>query len=346
LTPGGCWINAGKPAHAAGNSSAVKTSIFSLFFSLLIVVCPAERIVAQEKTIRIGFPSVAFQELPLFAANKRGFFRAEGLNVELVQIAGAPAIAALLSGDVDYVTHNSRIIATAVRGGGVKSVFNYVARPIYYLVTLPEIRQAKELHGRAVGVSSFGGAAYYITKRLLEFYGLNVSKDVAIRALGQDSIRFSALAARTIQGTLLPPDFAVRSKDIGFNVLVYAGDIVDMPMGGLGTTDKRLKEKRDEVRRVLRALLRSLRFVNDDRDGARALLIEGFKMPSAGATAAYDLGVKIFGRDGIPTDNGLKNLLAATREELKLQADIAPEAVMDLSIVRDAQRDLGLGKTP
>jgi ABC-type nitrate/sulfonate/bicarbonate transport system substrate-binding protein len=221
-----------------------------------------------------------------------------------------------------------------------------VVKPIYYLVTLPEIKQAKELHGRTVGVSSFGGAAYYITKQLLEFYGLNVPKDVAIRALGQDSIRFSAMAGRTIQGTLLPPDFAVRSKEMGFNVLVYAGDIVDMPMGGLGTTDKRLKEKREEVRQVLRALLRSLRFVNEDREGSKALLTESFKMPPASAAAAYELGVKIFGRDGVPTDNGLKNLLTATREELKLSSDIPPETVIDLSTLKDAQRDLGFGKGP
>ena len=266
--------------------------------------------------------------------------------MELIQIAGSPAVAALLSGDVDYITHNSRIIATAVRGGGVKSVFNYVARPIYYLVTLPEIKQAKEIQGHTVGVSAFGGAAYYITKQVLESYGLNVSRDVSIRALGQDSIRFSAMAGRTIQATLLPPDYAVRSREMGFNVLAYAGDIVDMPMGGLGTTERRLKEKRDEVRRVLRSLLRSLRFVNDDREGARALLIDVFKMPNASAGAAYDLGVKIFGRDGVPTEKGLKNLLAATKEELKLQADILPETVIDLTVLRDAQRDLGLSKMP
>ena len=69
-------------------------------------------------------------------------------------------------------------------------------------------------------------------------------------------------------------------------------------------------------------------------------------MPSASAAAAYELGVKIFGRDGIPTDNGLKNLLTATREELKLPADISPETVIDLSILKDAQRDLGFGKGP
>lgn len=323
-----------------------KKSITLVLVWVLVFGFCAEAVAAQERAIRIGFPSVAFQELPLFAASKRGFFHAEGLNVELVQIAGAPAVAALLSGDVDYITHNSRIVATAVRGGGVKSIFNYVARPIYYLVTLPEIKQPKELQGHTVGVSSFGGAAYYITKQLLEYYGLNASKDVAIRALGQDSIRFSAMAGKAIQATLLPPDFAVRSKELGFNVLVYAGDIVDMPMGGLGTTDKRLKEKRDEARRVLRALIRSLRFVNDDREGAKSLLIDTFKMTSASAAEAYELGVKIFGREGAPSENGLKTLLAATQEELKHPTEIAPRTVMDLSILRDAQRDLGTGKTP
>ena len=124
------------------------TIAFSLF--LLVAILLVDNVAAQERAIRIGFPSVAFQELPLFAASKRGFFRAEGLNVELVQIAGSPAVAALLSGDVDYITHNSRIIATAARGGGVKSLFNYVAKPIYYLVTLPEIKQAKDLQGRTV----------------------------------------------------------------------------------------------------------------------------------------------------------------------------------------------------
>jgi ABC-type nitrate/sulfonate/bicarbonate transport system substrate-binding protein len=131
---------------------------------------------------------------------------------------------------------------------------------------------------------------------------------------------------------------------MGFNVLVYAGDIVVMPMGGLGTTDKRLKENRDEVRRVLRALLRSLRFVNDDPEGSKALLTDVFKVPSGSAAEVYELGVKIFGSDGRPTENGLKTLLAATREELKISADITPETVMDLTVLKDAQADLGFNK--
>ena len=70
-----------------------------------------------------------------------------------------------------------------------------------------------------------------------------------------------------------------------------------MPMGGLVTTDKNLKKNRDEVRRVLRALLRSLRFVNDDREGSMELLTNIFKAPGGSAAEVYDLGIKILGRD-------------------------------------------------
>ena len=79
----------------------MKATLVAFPLYLLVAVLLVDNVAAQERAIRIGFPSVAFQELPLFAASKRGFFRAEGLNVELVQIGGSPAVAALLSGDVD-----------------------------------------------------------------------------------------------------------------------------------------------------------------------------------------------------------------------------------------------------
>jgi hypothetical protein len=69
-------------------------------------------------------------------------------------------------------------------------------------------------------------------------------------------------------------------------------------------------------------------------------------MTSTSAAEAYELGVKIFGRDGAPSENGLKTLLAATQEELKHPGEIEPHTVMDLSILKDAQRDLGIGKAP
>jgi hypothetical protein len=241
----------------------MKATLVAFPLYLLVAVLLVDNGAAQERAIRIGFPSVAFQELPLFAASKRGFFRAEGLNVELIQIAGSPAVAALLSGDVDYITHNSRIIATAARGGGVKSLFNYVAKPIYYLVTLPEIKQAKELQGRTVAVSSFGGAAHYITRQLLEFYGLSVPRMSPFERLDRTPYVFphwsDGPSMRRSCRPILPCDLKSRDSRVGLR-----GGHRRHAHGGLGTTEK--GSGRSATKRGSCAPCSMRPFVNDDRE--------------------------------------------------------------------------------
>jgi NitT/TauT family transport system substrate-binding protein len=297
---------------------------------------------AQNKLVRIGIPSFSIQEIPLAIAQKRGFFAAQGLNVELIQIAGSPATAALLAGEVDYITHSSRVIALAAINGGVRVIFNHVARPLYYLVTIPEIRNGKELRGKTVGISSFGGVSYHLTKLVLESFGLSIPKDVTLRPMGQDALRLAAMSGKSIQGTLLPPDHAVKATRLGMNLLTYSGDVAPLPMGGLGLTDGNLRDRRDQTKRVLRSLLQALRFLHEERQGAISVMANWLKMTPADAAAAYDLGEKIFGRDGIPSDAGMKLLLKTVQEDLKLPNEIASNAVSDFSLVREVKKELSI----
>lgn len=297
---------------------------------------------AQQRKVRIGLPSMSLTDLPLAVAYKRGFYREEGVHVELVQIAGSPATAALVAGDVDYIAHTSRIVTMAARGGGVKLVFSHAIKPSFYLVTLPEIRTPKDLKGVTVAISSFGGTSYRLTKMTLEHFGLYAPRDVTLRALGQDSLRLAAMMGKSVQATLLAPDYVTRARELGFNALIYSGDVVELPMNGLGTTDRKLKENRDEVRAVLRSVVRGLRFLHEDREGSIAVISDWLKMTPANAATAYDLGIRIFGRDGAPTDKGLRLLLNMTQEDLKLTREISPAAVTDFRILMEVQKELGI----
>ncbi len=297
---------------------------------------------AQQKRVLIGLPSMSLTDLPLAIAYKRGFYREEGVNVELIQIAGSPATAALVAGNVDYIAHTSRIVTMAARGGGVKLVFSHAIRPSFYLVTLPEIKAVKELKGLTVGISSFGGTSYRLTKITLEHFGLYPPRDVTLRALGQDSLRLAAMVGKSIQASLLAPDYVIKAKELGFKVLAYSGDVVELPMNGLGTTNRKLKEDRDEVRAVLRSVLRGLRFVHENASGSIAVISDWLKMTPANAATAYDLGVRIFSRDGTPSDKGLSLLLSITQEDLKSAKEISPSGVTDFSILKELQGELGI----
>ena len=299
-------------------------------------------IVAQEKQIRVGIPSISIQEIPLMIAQKRGFFAAQGLAVELIQIAGSPATAALVAGEVDYITHNSRVVAFAALNGRVRVIFNHASRPLYYLVTAPEIKNGTQLRGKIVGISAFGGVSFHLTRLVLESFGLHSPKDVTIRAMGQDSLRVGAMSANSIQGTLLPPDHVIKAQRLGFNLLNYSGDVAPLPMGGLGATERHLRDKRDDAKRILRAMLQALRYLHDDRSGTIGIIAGWLRMSPGDAAAAYDLGVKAFGRDGIPSQNGIKLLLKTTQEDLKLPGEISPAAVTDFGPLIEVKKEMGI----
>jgi len=317
-------------------------AINSFCLSLILLAGFADLALAQGKTVRIGIPSLSIQEIPLAIAQKKGFFAAQGLNVELIQIAGSPATAALLTGEVDYITHNSRVIALAAINGGVRVIFNHVPRPLYYMVTVPEIRNEKELRGKTVGISSFGGVSYHLTKLVLESLGLFVPKDVTLRPMGQDALRLVAMSGKSIQATLLPPDHAVKATRLGMNLLTYSGDVAPLPMGGLGLTERTLREKRDQTKRLLLSLLQALRFLHEERQGTIGVMADWLKMTPADAAAAYDLGEKIFGRDGIPSDAGMKLLLRTAQEDLKLPNEISSSAVSDFSLIREVKKEMAM----
>jgi NitT/TauT family transport system substrate-binding protein len=277
-------------------------------------------------------------DLPLAIASKRGFFKEEGIDVELIQVAGSPAVAALVAGDVDYIAHTSRIVAMAARGGGVKLIFSHAVRPSYYLVAVPEIKEVRNLKGLTVGISSFGGTSYRLTKLMLEHFGL-YSPDVTLRVLGDNALRLAAMAGKSLQATLLPAEYIIRAREMGFKVLAYSGDVVELPMNGLGTTSRKIAASSDEARHVIRASLRGLRFLHEDREGSIAVMMDWRKLTPANAAAAYDLSARIFGRDGAPTDKGLRLLLSITQEDLKLAKEILPEEVTDFTILNGVRKE-------
>jgi NitT/TauT family transport system substrate-binding protein len=320
--------------------------LFKIGLQIILLACPllTPRIITaqQQRQLRIAIPSISIQEIPLVIAQRRGFFASQGLSVELIQIAGSPATAALIAGEVDYITHNSRVIAFAAQNGRVRVVFNHASKPLYYLVTVPDIKDGKQLRGHIVGISAFGGVSFHLTRLVLESLALSSSKDVTIRAMGQDGLRVAAMSANAIQGTLLPPDHVIKAQRLGFNLLTYSGDVAPIPMGGLGITEQNLRDKRDETKRVIRAMLQALRYLHEERSGSVGVMASWLKMTPGDAAAAYDLGIKAFGRDGIPTPTGLRLLLKTAQEDLKLTNEISPAAVTDFSPLIETKREMGV----
>jgi ABC-type nitrate/sulfonate/bicarbonate transport system substrate-binding protein len=161
---------------------------------LLIAFLLPSPVCAAEK-IRIGFPDLAAQFIPLPLAQKRGFLEEEGLQGEFIRMVPTVGVAALASGEIDYYTSIGVGVTAAIRGVPVKVVAGYSTSTAIALIVRPEFKSLQELNGKTIGISSFGSPLEVIARLIFKHF-----------ALDSDNIKFLALGRPT-------PVWQVCSKD-------------------------------------------------------------------------------------------------------------------------------------
>jgi ABC-type nitrate/sulfonate/bicarbonate transport system substrate-binding protein len=127
-------------------------------------------------------------------------------------------------------------------------------------------------------------------------------------------------------------------------VLLRAYEVFSFPFIGIGANVKTIKEKPDEVKRVVKAMVRANRFIREDREGAVRILMDWGKVERDHAATSYDSTVKVFSPDGNIPQEGLRLVVEQAKAELKLTRDVPLGEVIDLGPLREAQKELGLRK--
>jgi hypothetical protein len=141
---------------------------------------------------------------------------------------------------------------------------------------------------------------------------------------------------------LIPPPFDFQGKKLGFNSLARADEILTYPEDGLIATVKKIKEKPDEVKRVIRAGIKANRYIRTQREGTIQFLMEWQKVNRETASANYDSAVRVFNDDGALPEAGLRLIIDEAKKTAKVEREIPPNEIADLSILREAQKELGI----
>jgi len=141
---------------------------------------------------------------------------------------------------------------------------------------------------------------------------------------------------------VISPPADVEGRKFGFRVLARAYELFNFPFVGLGANLKKLSEKPDEVKRVIKALIKANRFIRSNRDGSIQTLMEWGRTSRDNASLSYDSVVRVFNADGSIPDDGLRAVIDAAAKEAKVTRQILPGEVTDLTLVREAQKDLGI----
>src|SRR5215467_4861454 len=128
--------------------------------------------------------------------------------------------------------------------------------------------------------------------------GLDPNRDVTILALGEDMIRYGALQAGTVQAAMMSLPLNIRLKREGYRELFYAGKILQQPLTGLATSKENIQRKPDQIQRVMRGFVRSMRAFKNDRSGFVSFAQKKFGLSKDVTEEAYDYMIDSLSQDG------------------------------------------------
>jgi ABC-type nitrate/sulfonate/bicarbonate transport system substrate-binding protein len=312
----------------------------SLLASLAIVFLYTSAQSADK--IRIGFPDFSSPFLSLPLGQKPGYFQQEGIQAEFIRIRSTVALTALVSGELDYHTVLGPGIAAAIRGVPIKIVACYTPTVATMLIARPEFKSVEALRGKTVGLNSYGGGLEGQARLMFKHFGFDPDKDVKFLATGGVESRLTALKQGLTAATLGSPPIDFLGKKLGFIVLARASELFSYPSSGLIVNVKKIKEKPDEIKRMLKAGIRANRYINQNRESTIQAMVEWMKIDREMAAATYDSVVKTYGDDLSVPESGFRLLIDEAKKAANLSREVSLNEVADLSLLREAQRELGI----
>jgi len=290
--------------------------------------------------IKFVLPGHSMGYLPLIVALHRGFFKDEGLDIELMRLVPSMAHNALLAGEAHYHGLADSGLRLAARGLPLKAIFYGADRPMYYLVAQKDIRSVADLRGKRIGVSQFGGTSDLSARLALRHYGIEPEKDAILIQIGAEGVRMAALRVGSVSAIIVPVPAVAILKREGFNEVSFVGDVVEFASNGYTTTEQRIKEHPQEVKKVVRSIYRGLRFAKENPEGTIGVIQREWKVDPEIAKESYRAIVKALNEDGIIGAKQLKIHFDLIRRSDKNIGEIPVEKVVDFRLLREVRKEL------
>jgi NitT/TauT family transport system substrate-binding protein len=292
-------------------------------------------------SIIVGYPSPALTELPNYVAVKKGLYTAEKLDIKFVRARSNILVAALVGGSVDYITSITSSIGGIVGGAPIKIVAGIIRNNPDFLMARPEITSMRELRGKKLAVSGFGGASHQRMLILLRSAGLDPQKDVNIISVGDAGLRMDQLRLGAIDATVLTAPNCFVAERAGFRNLGSSKDTLALPAVGVVTLERRIKEKPEQVKKVLRTILKSMRYIRENRDESVKVAMDWLSIDRDLAERSYDLMVANYSYDGSISLEGLKASvdLIAKRSTASPGKSFSPADMVDFSLLEEVRKE-------
>lgn len=232
----------------------------------------------------------------LYIANKRGFFKEEGLTVTIEPVVGgAQAQQSLVGGSLDATQSNYVSTFLAVSAGQKMKIISdlYQATPNSFNIMVPKdssIKTPADLKGKKIAVNSQKNIGTLAVTSVLKTHGLT-EKDVSFVEFPFPEMK-DQLANKVVDAAwMTEPHLTAVQKTIGAQKLAdtMVDSTADFPIAGVVVMESFATENPKTVAAFQRAVAKAQQIAASDRKAVEEILPDYTKIDAATA-AVITLG--------------------------------------------------------
>jgi NitT/TauT family transport system substrate-binding protein len=316
---------------------------------LLLGLATAEAQGAEAlKKIRIASKAAGESLVPYVIPQRLGFYREEGLDIDVIVTRGTVTTQVVVSGAVDY--SNGGSIPAILGGARLKILQVSTDKPSQYLVASPKITDMKQLKGKTVAISDTSGNSTLLFRELLSKNGV-AADSVQMRALGEPSVRLGALMSGAVDATMITIGMARQAQAGGFRILAYSGDFVSALSANLEAADDKIQNSPDEVYKVVKATLKGQLFYHRHPNEAAKFIMEVLRIADFNEAKEIwrerDKQASDIAKTGRATEEVMMTNIERVREQMRavgatsrVRGPVTLDQVYDFSFVKKAYEEI------
>jgi NitT/TauT family transport system substrate-binding protein len=272
---------------------------------------------------------------PFYIAAQKGFFAAEGLDVEINFAQSGAAVTQQLTGGAFDVALSVGITDPihAIDKGAALALIRIVGKAApYVLIGKPELKAIADLKGKTASVGQINDITTVYFERMAAANGLKRG-DYDQLVAGVAAARYAALKAGVADAAFVLPPVNFQANAAGYVTLGVAADYVkDLPFTGMAVRKDWAEARGPLAKRLLAATDNSIAWLADEthRGEAIDLLVEVARAKKEDADASYDLLRRIgyFEPSSKVSRAKLQNLIDAERSLGNLGASLTPDRLI------------------
>ena len=294
---------------------------------------------AEVARLRISIPGLGSSSYPLIMAQKKGYFRAEGYDVELIPMAGGLAVKTLMAGEVN-LTSAGTVVAT-LQGAKMRLVMGFIRELPYDLMAAPEIKRVEDLRAKKVAVADRGSVTFFVARSILQAHGLEPDRDVTILNMGRPDVRYQALMMGNVQAVVANFDGTGLLEPKGFHSVAKAGKYGKGFAGSLSVMQDQLEKRPDEVIKFIRATLKGTRAYLQLRDEAIKITSEWTRITPANAAKVHELmSAGALAADGLLDRETMEAVILDAKDVTGVKRSVKIEEVFDFRLMQRVNEEL------